>query len=56
VISGEKPFANAEALMTYGADYADQIRRSPCYVDTMFKGRKRNHLPVEQPTKLDGDQ
>ena len=34
--------------MTYGADYADQIRRSPCYVDTMFKGRKRNHLPVEQ--------
>ena len=42
--------------MTYGADYADQIRRSPCYVDKMFKSRKRNDLPVEQPTKFDGDQ
>jgi len=42
--------------MTYGADYADQIRRSPGYVDKMFKGRKRNDLPVEQPTKFDGDQ
>ena len=45
-------FAEAGAVLTYGADILETYRRGAYLVDRILKGEKAGDLPIEQPTRF----
>ena len=50
---GSRDYVEAGGLMSLGANYPDQFRRSADYVDKILRGAKPADIPVQQPTKFD---
>lgn len=48
-----KDFVDAGALMSYAPEIRETVRRSLSYVDRVLRGARPEHLPVEQPTRLE---
>jgi len=48
-----RQYVTEGALISYGPNTADIVRRSAAYVDRIFKGEKPADLPVQAPTKYD---
>jgi putative tryptophan/tyrosine transport system substrate-binding protein len=47
-----RQYVTEGALMSYGPDTADILRRSASYVDRILRGEKPADLPVQAPTKF----
>jgi putative ABC transport system substrate-binding protein len=52
-IYGFRQFVTEGALMSYGPDAADIVRRSASYVDRILTGERPATLPVQAPLKYD---
>ena len=52
-IYGIRHFVAEGALISYGPDTADIVRRSASYVDRILRGEKPAELPVQAPTKYE---
>jgi putative ABC transport system substrate-binding protein len=50
---GEKAYAEAGGLLSYGPNFPDLFRRAAEQVDKILRGAKPGDIPVEQPTKFD---
>jgi putative tryptophan/tyrosine transport system substrate-binding protein len=48
-----RDFVTSGGLISYGADFIDQYRRSASYVDRILKGEKPADLPVQAPTRYE---
>jgi len=49
----QRPFVAAGGLISYGANYADEMRRAAGYVDRILRGEKSADLPVQAPNKYE---
>jgi putative tryptophan/tyrosine transport system substrate-binding protein len=52
LIGGWGAWASAGALMSYGPDVNEMLRRTATFVDKILKGARPMDIPVEQPTKF----
>jgi putative ABC transport system substrate-binding protein len=52
VISEDREYAEAGALISYGPDSYDLYRRAAAYVGRVLRGDKAAELPIEQPVKF----
>ena len=52
-IYGFRQFVREGALMSYGPDIIDIVRRSASYADRILRGEKPADLPVQAPTKYE---
>jgi len=52
IIAPHEQGAKAGAMLGYGPDISDRMKRCAYYIDRLLKGAKASDLPVEQATKL----
>ena len=52
-VYGFRQFVTEGALISYGPDSVDIVRRSASYVDRILQGEKPADLPVQAPTKYE---
>src|SRR5215470_4021559 len=50
-VYGPPVFASDGGLVSYGADFQENFRRSARYVDNILRGAKPSELPVQMPVK-----